>query len=373
MRFSIAERLRALDPVLVGLTAVLLVFGLVMLADVTNVVSFQRTGDSLYLFKRQLELGVLPGTFLFLMFAIIDYRTWKKFAGLALVASFGLLILVYIPGIGMEVGGSHSWVNLGAFRFQPSELVKLSFLIYLSAWLSERKPEQLRDIHQGLIPFLTTVGLLVLLLVMQPDTGSTAVIAGTAGLLFLLAGAPITWFLGMAGVGLGGLWILIKTSPYRLARFMTFLHPELDPKGVGYHINQAMLAVATGGWFGVGFGKSRQKFLYLPEVEADSIFAIIAEELGLIVTMLFLATFAALVWRCFWISKKSKDRFGAFLAAGVGIWLSIQACLNIGSMVGLVPITGVTLPFVSHGGTSLAILLAAMGLVAGIPRHSQRV
>ena len=373
MRFSIAERLRALDPVLVGLTAVLLVFGLVMLADVTNVVSFQRTGDSLYLFKRQLELGVLPGTFLFLMFALIDYRTWKKFAGLALVASFGLLILVYIPGIGMEVGGSHSWVNVGAFRFQPSELVKLSFLIYLAAWLSERKPEQLRDIHQGLVPFLTTVGLLVLLLVMQPDTGSTAVIAGTAGLLFLLAGAPISWFLGMAGVGIGGLWLLIKTSPYRMARFMTFLHPELDPKGVGYHINQAMLAVATGGWFGVGFGKSRQKFLYLPEVEADSIFAIIAEELGLIVTMLFLFTFAALVWRCFVISKNSKDRFGAFLAAGVGIWLSIQACLNIGSMVGLVPITGVTLPFVSHGGTSLAVLLAAMGLVAGIPRNSQRV
>jgi len=373
MRFSIAERVRSLDPVLVGLTAALLVFGLVMLADVTNVVSFQRTGDSLYLFKRQIELGVLPGLFLFFMFALIDYRTWKKFAGLAIVASYALLILVYIPGIGREVGGSRSWIGLGPILFQPSEIVKLSFLVYLAAWLSERKPEALRDIHQGLIPFLSTLGILVLLLVMQPDTGSTAVIAGTAGLLFLMAGAPITWFVGMAGVGLGGLWLLIKTSPYRMARFMTFLHPELDPKGVGYHINQAILAVASGGLFGVGFGKSRQKFLYLPEVEADSIFAIIAEELGLVFTLAFLATFAALIWRCFSIAAKSKDRFGSFLAAGVGIWLSIQACLNIGSMVGLVPITGVTLPFVSHGGTSLAVLLAAMGLVAGIPRHSQRV
>jgi cell division protein FtsW len=373
MRFSIAERLRALDPVHVGLTAALLVFGLVMLADVTNVVSFQRTGDSLYLFKRQLELGVIPGLFLYFMFAIIDYRTWKKFAGLSLVVSFVLLILVYIPGIGKTVGGSRSWISLAGFLFQPSEIVKLTFLVYVAAWLSERKPEALRDVHQGLIPFLSTLGLLVLLLVMQPDTGSTAVIAGTAGLLFLMAGAPLTWFFGMAAVGLGGLWLLIKTSPYRLARFMTFLHPELDPKGVGYHINQAILAVASGGWFGVGFGKSRQKFLYLPEVEADSIFAIIAEELGLVFTLAFLAVFAALIWRCFKISADSKDRFGAFLAAGVGIWLAIQACLNIGSMVGLVPITGVTLPFVSHGGTSLAVLLAAMGLVAGIPRHSQKV
>src|SRR6185369_12472829 len=277
------------------------------------------------------------------------------------------------PGIGQTVGGSRSWIGIGSFLFQPSEIVKLSFLVYLAAWLSERKPDALRDIHQGLIPFLSTLGILVLLLVLQPDTGSTAVIAGTAGMLFLMAGAPITWFAGMAAVGFGGLWLLIKTSPYRMARFMTFLHPELDPKGVGYHINQAILAVASGGWFGVGFGKSRQKFLYLPEVEADSIFAIIAEELGLVFTIAFLATFAALVWRCFSIAAKSKDRFGSFLAAGVGIWLSIQACLNIGSMVGLVPITGVTLPFVSHGGTSLAVLLAAMGLVAGIPRHSQRV
>ncbi|HVM90398.1 MAG TPA: putative lipid II flippase FtsW [Verrucomicrobiae bacterium] len=373
MRFSFAERLRALDPVLTALTLGLLVFGLVMLADVTNVVSFQRTGDSLYLFKRQIEIGVLPGTFLFLMFALIDYRTWKKFAGLALIASYSLLILVYIPGIGREIGGSHSWIGLGPILFQPSEIVKLTFLIYLAAWLSERKPESLRDIHEGLVPFVSTLGVLVLLLVLQPDTGSTAVIAGTAGLLFLLAGAPISWFVGMAAFGFGGLWILIKTSPYRMARFMTFLHPELDPKGVGYHINQAILAVATGGWFGVGFGKSRQKFLYLPEVEADSIFAIIAEELGLIFTLAFLAVFAALVWRCFKISADSKDRFGAYLAAGVGIWLSIQAALNIGSMVGLVPITGVTLPFVSHGGTAMAMLLAAMGLVAGIPRHSQRV
>ncbi|MEI7512298.1 MAG: putative lipid II flippase FtsW [Candidatus Uhrbacteria bacterium] len=373
MRFSILERLRALDPVLIGLAGVLLVFGLVMLADVTNVVSFQRTGDSLYLFKRQIQLGVLPGIFGFFFFAIIDYRTWKKFAGFALVLSFALLISVYIPGIGLKVGGSQSWVTFAGFRFQPSELVKLSFLIYLAAWLAERKPEALRDVHEGLIPFLATVGSIVFLLVIQPDTGSTAVIAGTAGLLFLLAGAPVTWFVGMVGLGFGGLWMLIKTSPYRLARFTTFLHPELDPKGVGYQINQAILAVATGGWFGVGFGKSRQKFLYLPEVEADSIFAIIAEELGLIVTMMFLTVFAALVWRCFVISRDSKDRFGAFLAAGVGIWLSIQACLNIGSMVGLVPITGVTLPFVSHGGTSLAILLSAIGLVAGIPRHSQRV
>ncbi|KAA0205653.1 putative lipid II flippase FtsW [Candidatus Uhrbacteria bacterium] len=369
-RPSPLDRIRQLDPIIVGVSLGLLVLGLAVLMSATGPIAFQRTGDSLYLVKRQLQLGLLPGVFLFLVFALVDYRLWKRFAFWILAGCIGLLLAVYLPGLGARVGGSLSWLTIAGLRFQPSELVKLGFLIYLSAWLASRSQALLKDWRESLLPFAGALGLIVFLLVLQPDTGSMTVIAGTAIMLYLVAGAPITWFAGMVAIGLGLIWILVKTSPYRAARFMTFLRPELDPKGIGYHINQAILAVASGGWLGVGFGKSRQKFLYLPEVEADSIFAVMAEEMGFVVTTVILFAYAVLVWRCFVIARQSKDRFGSYLTAGVGIWIAIQAGLNIGSMIGLLPITGVTLPFISHGGTSLAVMLAAVGLVAGIPNKA---
>lgn len=371
MRPTLRDRFFQLDPVVVGLGTGLLILGLAMLMSATGPVAFQRTGDSLYLVKRQLMLGVLPGIVLFFFFALVDYRVWKRYAIFAFGAAVILLLCVYLPGIGARVGGSLSWISIGGLRFQPSEIVKFGFLIYLAAWLSGRSPTALRDWRESLIPFGGALGVIVLLLVLQPDTGSMAVIAGMSVLLYTVAGAPLLWFAGMLSVGAGLFWLLLKFSPYRAARFMTFLRPELDPKGIGYHINQAILAVASGGWLGVGFGKSRQKFLYLPEVEADSIFAVMAEEMGFVITLLILCAYVAFVWRCFKIAKNGKDRFGSLLAAGIGIWFSIQAGLNVGSMVGLLPITGVTLPFVSHGGTSLAVTLAAVGLVAGIPRVSR--
>lgn len=372
MRLSLSERLRGLDPVIVGLVIALVIFGIAMLTSATNAVAYNRTGDTLYLVKRQLMFGLAPGAVLFLIFAFIDFRAWKPFAVLGLITSYVLLLLVFVPGVGVVINSSHSWLSIGGFQFQPSELVKLLFLVYLAAWFSSRPPGSLKDVKQGIAPFLATLGSVAALIILQRDTGSITVIVGTAFMLFFIAGGSLAWFFGMILSGLGVLWILIQTTSYRAARFMAFLHPELDPKGVGYHINQAILAVASGGWLGLGFGKSRQKFLYLPEVEADSIFAVMGEELGFILCLVFLALYATLIWRCFTIARDSKDRFGAFLAAGVGSWLAIQAGLNIASMIGLMPITGVTLPFVSHGGTSLAITLAAVGLVAGIPRVNRK-
>ncbi len=371
MRLTLSDRFRQLDPVVVGLGVGLLILGLAMLMSATGPVAISRTGDSLYLVKRQLLLGVLPGAFLFVFFALVDYRIWKKYAFFALAGSVLLLLLVYVPGLGARVGGSLSWLSIGGLRFQPSELVKLGFLIYLAAWLSSRSVASLKDWRESLVPFGGALGLIVLLLIIQPDTGSMAVIAGTSVLLYMVAGAPILWFAGLLSLGAGLFWLLIKFSPYRAARFMTFLRPELDPQGIGYHINQAMLAVASGGWLGAGYGKSRQKYLYLPEVEADSIFAVMAEEMGFVITLIILCMYAALVWRCFKNARDSKDRFGAYLLAGIGIWFGLQAGLNIGSMIGLLPITGVTLPFISHGGTSLAITMAALGLAAGIPKHAK--
>lgn len=371
MHFRFRDRLFFLDPTILFLTVGLVFLGLLFLLSATGPIAFQRAGgDSLYYVKRQLLNGVLPGIVLFLFFALIDYRVWKKLAPVALGITFVLLISVYIPGLGVEVGGARGWIRLLGVTLQPSEFVKFSFLIYLAAWLAERSRGEIRKWEEGVLPFAFTLGAVALLLVLQPDTGSTAVIAGTSIMLFFLAGAPLVSVGSFFAVGAAGLLLLLRRSPYRAARFTAFLHPELDPQGIGYHINQAMLAIGSGGVLGVGYGHSRQKFLYLPEVEADSIFAVIAEELGFLFVVLLLAGFGVLLWRCFSIARESRDRFGSLLAAGVGGWIGIQLLLNVGSMTGLLPITGVTMPFISHGGSSLAMLLAAMGLVAGIPRHA---
>jgi cell division protein FtsW len=364
---GIWQKVRVLDPWIVLLTALLVLFGLAMLMSATGPLAVQRTGDSLYYVKHQLESGILPGLVGFFFFALVDYRIWRRFAFFALVVSIVLLVLVFVPGVSLPLGGSHSWVRFGALSFQPSELVKLTFLVYLAAWLAARQGQQAHDIESGLLPFLGSIGAIMLLLILQPDTGSMAVIVGTSLLMYFFSGAPVVWFGMLSVLGAAGLTLLVKSSPYRAARFEALIHPELDPKGIGYHINQAMLAVGSGGWWGLGYGASRQKYLYLPEVEADSIVAVIAEEMGWFVIVFMVAGFAFLIGRCFQMARETDDRFGSYLAAGVGCWLAIQFTLNVGSMIGLLPITGVTLPLVSHGGSAMTVTLASLGLVAGIP------
>lgn len=368
---TLVDRFKSLDPVILGLTVILLVFGLIMLMSATGPLAVQRTGNSLYYVIHQLLAGVLPGLILFFFFALIDFRAWRPFAFVALLVTLILLVMVYLPGIGLAIGGSKSWLKFGPISFQPSEIVKFTFLIYLAAWLAARQGSSSRG-KASILPFLGALGAVMLLLVLQPDTGSMAVIVGTSLVLYFISGAPIGLFIGLGALGAGFVALLIKLSPYRAARFMTFLHPELDPQGIGYHINQAILAIGSGGPWGLGYGHSRQKFLYLPEVEADSISAVMAEEMGFFIMAIVIVLFGLLIWRCFKIAKQSPDRFGTFLAAGVGAWIAIQTLLNIGSMTGLMPITGVTLPFVSHGGSAMTILLAAMGLVAGIGRKGAR-
>lgn len=345
-------------------------FGLIILMSASGPLGYQKFGDSLYFFKHQLLFGVIPGFFLFLFFSFFDYRILRKLAVPALLTSIALLILVYIPGLGVNVGGSSRWVTFGLISFQPSEFVKITFLVYLSAWLAARHEREARTVEGGLVPFLLALGAVMFLLIKQPNTGSMMVIAGASLLVYFSAGAPVIWFvlLGAAGVGLVSL--LVKLTPYRAARFMTFLHPELDPQGIGYHINQAFLAIGSGGIFGLGYGHSRQKYLYLPEVAGDSIFAVMAEEMGYIVAVLFIFAISALAWRCFKVARAAPDDFGSFLAVGIGSWIALQAFLNIASMIGLLPITGVTLPFVSYGSSAMIALAIGCGIVVSISRNS---
>lgn len=364
---SFSARLQSLDPVVVWITFGLVLFGLAMLMSATGPIAVQRTGESLYYVKSQLLKGILPGILVFFAGAFFHPRWLKQFAFIGLVLTVLLLICVYIPGLGVTINGARGWLRLGRLQFQPSEVAKLSFIIYLAAWLSTRKSGEAHRLDTGLIPFLGALGAVMLLLLLQPDTGSVMIIVSTALILYFLSGAPMVWFVGLSALGSGLLWLLIRLSPYRAARFTVFLHPELDPRGIGYHINQAILAIGSGGFWGVGYGQSRQKFLYLPEVESDSISAVIAEEMGFLVMCLLLAAIGALIWRCFKIARESADPFLGYLAAGVGGWIAIQTVINIGSMSGVLPMTGITLPFISYGGSAMTILLGAMGIVAGIP------
>lgn len=364
----------SIDTIFLSLVLGLIGFGLIMLLSASGPLGLQHFGDNWYFFRNQLLRGLLPGALCFFIISRIDYRRLRPLAFGALIVSIVLLMLVFIPGIGLRFGGAGRWVALGPIAFQPSEFVKVTFLVYTAGWLaaSARASVRSKDLREGLLPFICVLGLVMLLLVLQPNTGSTMVIAGSALLMYLVAGAPLAWFAGLSVIGAAGLWLLIRLTPYRAARFMTFLHPELDPQGVGYHINQAFLAIGSGGPFGYGYGHSRQKYLYLPEVAGDSIFAVMGEELGFFLTTLFICCIGWLIYRCFRIAKDAPDDFGRFLATGIGCWVGIQGFFNMGSMLGLVPITGVTLPFVSYGSSAYVALAIGLGLVASVSRQSRR-
>jgi cell division protein FtsW len=347
------------------------IFGLAMLTSASSPMGYERFGDSYYFLKHQLFSGVIPGLILLFIFSRISYKKYKKYAFPMLIVSIALLGLVFIPGIGADYGTfANSWVSIGNFAFQPAEIVKLTFLIYLAAWMEQRS-HTLKDFNDGLVPFLAILGLITLLMILQPDLGTLAVIAFMAFVVYFIAGGPISFLIGIGAVGSVAFWVMIKSSPYRAARLMTFLHPELDPQGIGYQINQALLAIGSGGIFGRGYGHSLQKFQYLPEVAGDSIFAVMGEELGFAFTVVFLCVFLYMLLRGLKIAQGAKDAFGKYLVVGIIAWFGAQAFFNIGSMVGLLPITGVPLPFLSYGGTSLVISLAAVGVILSVSRESK--
>lgn len=351
------------------LFAGVLVFGLLMLASASWPLGFDRFyGNGYYFLVHQLLFGVLPGIVGFLIAYLVPHQSYRKFALPMLAISIFLLLIVFVPGLGIEIKGSHSWISLGLFSFQPSELVKFTFLVYLAAWLEGSMGKNVQDATRGLLPFLVVLGVIMLLLLLQPDTGTMGIIVMMALAVYFVAGAPMKYFafFGIAGAAL--LWLLFTISPYRAERLTAFLHPELDKQGSGYQINQALLAVGSGGVFGRGYGHSLQKFQYLPEVAGDSIFAVIAEELGFLLTSAFVVLYVAMLFRGLVIAERAPDSFGTYLVVGVMAWLGIQAFVNIGAMVALLPLTGVPLPFVSYGGTALAISMTAVGVVLNVSK-----
>ena len=362
-------KVHAPDYKLIGVTALILLIGLVILSSASSALGYEKFQDTFYYLKRQVLFGLIPGVIALIVFSRINYHAWRKVSTWLLIGSIGLLLAVFIPGLGAEFGGSRSWIVIGGFSLQPSEIVKLTFLIYLAVWL-ERRARGIHDLFSGLIPFISIVGIIAVLVILQPDIGTLSIILVMAFIVYFAAGAPWKHLFALGAGGAAALFALIKLAPYRALRLMTFLNPELDTQGAGYHLKQSLLAIGSGGLFGLGLGQSRQKFAYLPEAAGDSIFAIAAEELGFFVSVAIVLLFAYFVYRGIKIAQFAPDVLGRLLGAGIIGWIGWQAFVNIGAMVGLLPLTGIPLPLISHGGTALATSLAGIGILINISKHT---
>ena len=346
-------------------TLILCVLGIIMVYSASNIVASYKYNDSLYYTKRQglfLVLGIIS------MFIIskIDYHVYLRNSSKLLFISFILLLLVLIPGLGQIRGGSRSWFSLGPFSFQPAEVFKVCIIFYLSHFISKNY-HKTKKIKVLLIPlFLLVLGFALIML--QPDFGSGFIMIASGIILLFISRLPLHYFLYLGIVGIIGSICLIAIAPYRLKRLLSFLDPFSDPLGSGFQAIQALYAIGPGGVLGVGFNQSIQKHFYLPEPQTDFIFAIFAEEFGLIGSLVLLFIFGYFFYTCFKVAFKSQDQEGFYLAFGLTSLLCIQTIVNLCVVTGLFPVTGVTLPLISYGGTSLVITMMCIGIIINVSK-----
>lgn len=356
------------DPLLLVVVLILLCMGLVMVYSSSSIIAARYYGDASYFFQKQL-LGATLGVVLMLVMMRIDYRVWRRFSLLGLAIAVPLLALVLISGT--SAYGASRWLVVGSFiSFQPSELIKLVLSLYIADWLA-RKGNQVSTFWYGLAPFILLVGLVIGLVLLQKDMGTASVIAILTTAMFFTAGANILQFLPALGCGFL-IFLSQAFSGYRYYRLIGFLDPFKYTTDINLQLYQSLLGLGSGGWLGVGLGASRQKTGYLPLPYIDSIFAIIGEELGFIGCMVIVVLFMILAFRGFRLARRTQDVYGALLATGITTWIVVQAMINIGATTGTIPYTGVPLPFISYGGTSLVITLAGIGVLLNISRYIQK-
>ncbi len=360
------KQARTADLVLFITTVALLCIGIVMVYSASSVKAYQQYHDSMFFLKRQL-LWAVVGIVAMLTTMRIDYQIYRKWAWPILLGTVGLLVLVIL--IGADIRGSKAWINLGFLSIQPTEIAKLALVLFISAYFTRRQ-DQVGSLWHGLLPPLGILGIVLALIMLQPDFGSVLAIAATAFIIFIAAGFR-TWQLTLLALASVPVFVALAIAePYRLRRLLAFLDPWKDPLDTGYQTIQSLMALGSGGLFGLGLGQSRQKFNYLPENHTDFIFAILGEELGLIGTLGILLLIFLFAWRGFKIAITAPDYFGSLVAVGVTSMIVFQALMNIGIISGVLPITGVTLPLVSYGGSSLAITLAGIGILLNISKYS---
>lgn len=360
-----------IDRTLLFITLGLLAYGLVVLYSASAVQAFADFGNTSYYIVHQVLYGALLGLVAMYICAKLDYHIWQKYLPYLIFLSLFLLLLVKIPGLGFASGGAARWVRLGPVTFQPAEFAKLVIILYLAGWV-EKKRGSLNDFYYGLLPSFCIIALFGALILWQPDFGTMLVLLLVS--FFMLFAAGINWkyfFYSFIGVVLA-LYVFIKIEPYRVKRLATFLNPALDPKGISYQINQALLAIGSGGLWGFGYGLSRQKHNYLPAVLNDSIFAVFAEELGFFRVLAALLLFVLFALKGFQIARSAPDTFGKMVALGITSWITLQALVNIAAILNLLPLTGIPLPFFSYGSTALIANLAAVGILLNISKYGQK-
>lgn len=354
------------DMVLFFTVITLLIIGLVMVYSASHIWAEYKYGDAHFFVKRQLLFAVV-GVVVMLVITYIPYFFWRKYLWVILFSCFTLLVLVLIPGVGLVRGGAQSWIGVGAFSIQPSEFMKLGMILFLSDYLSKNL-SHMKQFKKGFLPTMLMVFTVFGLIMLQPDLGTGVVLVATCVLMIFIAGVPVKYFVYLGLVGIVGFVLLIISAPYRISRITSFLNPWEDPLGDGFQIIQSLYALGPGKLMGVGFGKSLQKYFYLPEPQTDFIFAIIGEEFGFIGATLVIGLFILLFWRGIRIALLAFDHYGRFIAIGIIAMISIQVMINVSVVIGLIPVTGITLPFLSYGGSSLTLTLAAIGVLLNVSR-----
>lgn len=320
----------------------------------------------------QITFGLIGGGFILFLLSQIHYRFWRRYAFYIFIGAILITLAVFIPALSMEHGGAKRWIDLGGFTFQPSEILKIGYIIYVATWLSGIS-KAVSSFKEGTLPFLGITGIVGIVLLLQPDTDTFLLLAMAGAAMFITAGGRWRDVAVMGVVTILLLAVLVYTRPYVMKRFVIFLNPESDRQGDGYQIDQSLIAVGSGGWLGRGYGQSIQKFEYLPEPIGDSIFAVYAEEFGFIGSTLLIVLFSFFTFRGFKIATHASDLFGILLVVGFMTLIITQAFLNIAAMLSVAPLMGLTLPFISHGATSLIATLAAVGIVLNVSKYRKKV
>ena len=360
---------RKIDFILLITVLIICIYGIIMIYSASNVWSLYKFNNKYHYVLLQ-SLFFILGFFIMIIVSKIDYKYYLKYSNLLLLICFILLILVLIPGIGTVRNGSRSWFGIGGLGIQPSEFMKLALIIFVSKYI-HNNPKDMRYITKGALPILFITMLVFSLIMLQPDFGTGTILTVTIIAMLFISGIDFSFFIKIGMIGIVGVAALIIMAPYRLTRIISFINPWSDPLGSGFQTIQSLYAIGPGGLFGLGFGNSIQKHFYLPEPQTDFIFSIISEELGIIGIVSVSLLFLIIILRSIKVSIKAPDFFSKFLTFGIIFQLTFQAILNLSVVVGLIPVTGVTLPFFSYGGSSLIITLIEMGIVLNISKYSR--
>ncbi len=365
------QHIKPVDRTFLGIVLALLTVGIFIFVSASLGILVKNEAKFYSIVFNQVVLGLVLGLIGLFFASRIPHTFWRKNAFYIFIATIIAMVLVFVPGLGYEHGGARRWVDVfGLFSFQPAELLKIGFLIYFAGWLSWAK-QRVADLRFSILPLVILLGICAGLLFVQPDTKSFVLMLGAGGAMLFVSGVPWKYILGVVLLGIVGVGILAMTNGYIRDRLTTFVDPSSDPQGASYQLQQSLIAIGSGGVTGKGFGQSVQKFSYLPEPQGDSVFAVAGEEFGFIGGVVILMLYLGFMFRGFRIANRAPDLFGRLLTVGIISLITFQAFMNIASITGVIPLTGVPLPFVSHGGTSLMITLFAVGIVLSVSRHQK--